>query len=110
VLAVLDVEVRKRWFMIVDRRYPYTMAVTVLRHRPVRRYQPNTVVTWNHAVSIPSVGVAVDNYTVETEFVITRRYMTEEEAQTEAAAILGKQNRVMAKLRKLVDAEAEEAS
>jgi uncharacterized protein YktB (UPF0637 family) len=45
---------------------------------------------------------------VETEFVITRRYMTEEEASAEAKAIIGKQNRVMAKLRKLVDAEAEE--
>jgi hypothetical protein len=107
-MAVLDVNVKKRWFMILDRRYPYTLTVTLLHHRPERRWQPNTVVTWNHAVPIPSVGSAVDNYTVETEFVVTRRYMTEEEVRAEANAILGKQSRVMAKLRKLVDAEAEE--
>jgi len=58
----------------------------------------------------PSVGAAVDNFAVETEFVVTRRYMTKEEAQAEANAILGKQSRVVAKLRKLVDAEAEEAT
>lgn len=110
VLAVVEVEVRKRWFMILNRRYPYTLAMTILHARPEKHYSPNTVLTWNVAVPTPSVGAAVDNFAVKTEFVVTRRYMTKEEAQAEANAILGKQSRVVAKLRKLVDAEAEEAT
>jgi hypothetical protein len=92
VMAVVDARVYKRWFRIFNRSHPYSLCIQVVLDRPRTSLVTTPTTDWSLAWG----------YKTETEERITRRYMTLQEAQAEAGAILGARQRTVHKLRELL--------
>lgn len=102
VFAVVHLQVTKRLFRIMQRDFPYTLKIATAFEHPIEIIEIIPIYAWLRGRS--GLGFMIQKGR-KFEECTTRRYRTAQEAEADARRIVEKRERVVHKLRSLLDVE-----